>query len=295
MIISASRRTDIPAYYGDWFMERIRAGWFRSVNPFNPRQVKEHSLAVEDVDAIVFWSKNPGPFLPRLDELDGRGYGYYFQLTLNDYARMFEPGLPPLDKKIEMFEALGGLIGPKRVLWRYDPIVVSSATPLSYHIEKISDLAGRLRGLTSRLTISFMDFYKKVTRRLNSPGDLQDVEFFDVEHEDERLAEFARAVQKAALDNGMKIFTCAEKRDLAPYGIPRGACVDGELISELFNPAGSFTRDKYQRKECLCSASVDVGAYDTCPAGCVYCYANANRKTVARNFKKRQSRAPSLL
>jgi len=276
-------------------MNRIREGWFRSVNPFNPQQVKTYSLAREDVDAIVFWTKNPAPFLQYLDELDERGYGYYFQFTLNDYMKLFEPGVPPLDKRIAAFGALSGRIGPQRVLWRYDPIIVSSVTPLSYHIGKIAALAGRLRGLTTRLTISFLDFYKKVTRRLNSTEALRDVEYYDVGIEYQGLGEFARSVRTEALKNGMETFTCAETRDLSPFGASRGSCVDGALIGSLFSPEKSFPRDKHQRKECLCSSSVDVGAYNTCPAGCVYCYANASPKTVAANVEKRHAHAPSLV
>lgn len=289
-IISASRRTDIPAFFSDWFMERVNEGVTQVVNPFNPRQVKAQSLRPEDVEAIVFWSKDPRPLTARLDELDSRGYKYYFQFTLNDYSAGspswqpagpwpdLEPGVPPLSERLDTFRLLSGNLGPDRVIWRYDPIAISPATPPEYHLERLERIAADLDGYTRRLTISFMDFYSKAVRRLSrfAPG----LVFKDIalpEHRPE-LLEFARRIKDVADRHGFSVATCSEAVDLLEAGIPHGACIDGALIRSLVagdiaTAAPGLRKDKGQRPECLCAKSVDIGTYNTCRHGCAYCYA----------------------
>jgi hypothetical protein len=158
MIISASRRTDIPAFYSDWFMNRVREGYFYRVNPFNSNQISGFSLKPEDVDAICFWTKNPRPLKQHLDELDERGLNYYFQFTLNPYDQTFEPHVPSLEERIATFQELAGHIGPQRVVWRYDPVILSSDTPVPWHQEQVEQIAAQLKSATRRMVFSFCDF-----------------------------------------------------------------------------------------------------------------------------------------
>lgn len=276
MIISASRRTDIPAFHGDWFMSRIREGYFMRINPFNSRQVSRISLKPEDVAAICFWTKDPRPFMRHLDELDRMGYRYYFQCTLNPYDRVFEPHVPPLDERVATMRTLAQRIGPKRLVWRLDPIILSSVTPVGWHLEQAEKLAGQLSGSTTRLMFSFLDFYAKSRKRMellrkNAGITLNDI--VNPEHEQE-LLQLVRGLKQIADRHGMAIYSCAEEIDLSHLGIEHGACIDGNLIRELCEAHHKFSRDRNQRGACRCAQSVDMGRYDTCSFECLYCYAN---------------------
>lgn len=297
MIISASRRTDIPACYPEWFMNRIREGYFCNVNPFNPKQVFEVSLRPEDVDIIVFWSKNPAPLLKHLPELDAAGYMYYFQFTLNGYPAWLEPGLPPVEERIQAFIKLGELLGPSRVIWRYDPIIISTETPVDYHIERMNWLAQQLKPYTRRLTISFLDFYPKIRTRIRKLEEERKVELMDIldpEHEDE-FRRLCLAIGSLGLANNLEVVTCAEKRSLDQFGIYHGSCIDARLIRQLTGADIALVKDPGQREECLCAPSVDMGAYDTCKNGCLYCYANASEKTIQQNLSRHSDISPFLV
>lgn len=274
-IISASRRSDIPAFFTDRFMERIREGYFDRINPYNPRQIKRISLAAEDVDAIVFWSKNPRPLLPYLDELDSRGFRYYLQYTLNPYGSIFEPGLPPLGERIETFRELAGRLGRSRVLWRYDPVILSSVTPVEWHLQRAGELAEALGGFTERLTISFLDFYGKAAARLERLRRGSGIICTDIAAAENRgeLERFASGLQAIGAAHGVGISTCSEELDLARFGIGEGSCIDEELIRNLWGVAWRFPRDRNQRPACRCAASIDMGLYDSCGYRCIYCYA----------------------
>ncbi|ABK97981.1 DUF1848 domain-containing protein [Pelobacter propionicus] len=296
-IISASRRSDIPAFFAHWFMERVRQGFFHRVNPFNAHQVKAISLRPEDVDAIVFWTKNPKPLFPFLAELDDRGLNYYVQFTLNPYERSFEPNLPSLSERIHTFRTLSEMIGPRRLVWRYDPLILSSRTPLEYHREMFDRMATELRGASLRVMFSFLDFYGKARGRLRGIQREQGVVIQDVRGEGfaaERWRLLAD-MRASAEDNGMELCSCAEAEELERIGIRHGHCIDGGLVRELFGNRGNFSKDKYQRKECGCVESVDMGAYNSCPFQCVYCYANASPKAVAANLKKHNPTGSALI
>lgn len=297
MIISASRRTDLPAFYGEWFANRIKAGYFYRINPYNPNQVKGFSLLPEDVDAFVFWTKNPRPFFKQLDLIEARGYHYLFHFTLNDYPRIFEPGVPSLSERIDAFKALSGRIGPQRVIWRYDPVILSSITPVEYHLQKLAALAGELSGYTERLVISFLDFYGKVQKNLNRITASQGVQFgdwLDVTNS-ELLAAFAAQVPALAKEYGIQTFTCSEAVDLRKYGILPGSCIDGALINEVFGLQRSWPKDPFQRKNCRCVISADMGVYDTCKFQCAYCYANTSINTVLKNDQKHSPDSPAMI
>ncbi len=279
MIISASRRTDIPAFFGDWFANRIREGYFYRVNPYNSNQVKSISLRPEDVDCIVFWTKNPGPFIQQLDLLDKMGYRYFFHYTLNDYPLIFEPLIPGIQQRLDTFKALSEQIGPERVIWRYDPIIISSLTPPEYHVTKIMRLSRELQGYTHRLIISFLDFYGKVRRRLQDLTLTRSIQFNDFMALENRpsLHQFCREIGGIATAEKIQVFTCAEAIDLDQYRIFRGSCIDAALIKEVFGIERSWKKDTSQRDNCRCVESVDMGVYNTCRCGCIYCYANTRR------------------
>lgn len=279
MIISASRRTDIPAFYADWFMERIRAGHCDVANPYNRNQVSRVSLKPADVDVIVFWTRNPAPLLPHLAELDARGLRYYFQVTLMANPSLLDPGSRPLEESIRTFTALSDRIGPARVIWRYDPIVLSNLTDPAFHRETFAFIATALNGRTQRVVISFVDLYKSILarmRRLESSG------LRLMPAEGPHLPGLARSLVEIAGSHGMSLFSCAEKIDLQPFGVKPGKCVDDRLIAELFGLTVPHRKDPHQRAACGCIPSRDIGTYDTCPNHCVYCYATRRASAAAR-------------
>ncbi len=297
MIISASRRTDIPAFYADWFMMRVREGFFYRVNPFNSRQVTGFSLKPEDVDAVCFWTKNPRPLMQHLDELDERGLNYYFQFTLNPYDTTFEPNVPPLQERIETMIELAERIGRKRVVWRYDPVILTSATSASWHLEQAERIAGKVSAATGRMVFSFYDFYGRgegnLSRALGGRGImLEDITAPELE---KSLEQVARGFKEVADRHNLQIFSCSESVELADIGILHGACIDGNLVRELFGVNGPFKKDRYQRKACNCVESADMGIYNSCRFRCAYCYANFNAGMIERNNRKHYMDSPSLL
>lgn len=297
MIISASRRTDIPAFYTDWFINRVRQGYFYRVNPFNSKQVSGFSLNAEDVDAICFWTKNSRPLMKYLDDLDQRGLKYYFQFTLNPYDTTFEPHVPALPERIATFRELAGRIGAERVVWRYDPVILSSITPVEWHLEQAQQIAGQLKDSTRRLVFSFYDFYGKGHGRLNKALEGTGIKLEDSaasEHKESR-DRIAAGFKEIADSSGFRIFTCSEDVDLTSFGIPHGACIDGNLIRELFGVSATTGKDKNQRQSCGCVESADMGIYNTCHFRCTYCYANFNEGMIASNSQKHYVDSPSLL
>ncbi len=297
MIISASRRTDIPAFYPDWFMKRVREGFFYRVNPFNSKQVSGFSLKPEDVDAICFWTKNPRPLMKHLNELEEMGLKYYFQFTLNPYSNIFEPNTPPLQERIATMIELAEHIGPERIVWRYDPIILSSITPVEWHLEQAECIASKLKDATRRLVFSFYDFYGKGQGRLNKALQGTGIKLEDITspvHKD-ALEQVAFGFKEIADCHGLQIFSCSEDIDLAAIGIEHGACIDGKLISELFGATAVDNKDKNQRESCGCVESADMGMYNTCHFRCAYCYANFNEGMIENNVKKHYPDRPSLL
>ncbi|MHB9293095.1 hypothetical protein Holit_02214 [Hollandina sp. SP2] len=269
MIISVSRRTDIPAYYAAWFFNRIREGFVSVRNPFYSHQVSKVFISPDRVDAFVFWSKNPKPMLNHLQLI--KAYPYYFQFTLNAYAQDMETRLPEKSELLDTFRALAEKIGPHRVIWRYDPILFNDTYPMAYHIEQFGTIARTLQGYTKKVSFSFMDFYKK-----NAGKDIHS----NVKKEEKVL--MAQCIAQIAQEQGLFIETCAETMDLSLYGISHGHCIDDKLISQLSGYPLDVTKDKNQRLACGCVESLDIGVYNTCLNECVYCYANHHPARVAK-------------
>lgn len=274
MIISASRRTDIPAFYSEWFMNRIRAGYCTVRNPFNQSQVTRISLAPEDVDCIVFWTRDASPLIPHLPELDSRGLRYYFLYTITGYPQVLEPRVPPQDEAVGTFRGLSEKIGPDRVIWRYDPILVTSITGFDYHPRHFEELAAQLEGATKRVKVSLTDSYRAAKMRLEVLGE-SGIAYNRKPEEHPEFAPMMLALAESANCHGMRMESCAEEIDLRPYEIEPGKCIDDELIQRVFGVKVSSAKDTGQRKACTCAVSKDIGAYDTCPHGCLYCYATS--------------------
>jgi hypothetical protein len=271
----------MPKFFAEWFMDRIRSGSCRYSNPFNPSQVLEVSLRPEDVDVIVFWSKDPEPMIGHLRELERMGFRYYFHFTLNGYPAFLEPGVPPIEQVVATFRRLSDAVSPDRVIWRYDPIVLTSVTDVSYHKRRFAELARALDGWTKRVVISLLDDYPSSRARLEHLVD----HGIRVERPrsagDPVTADLLATIAQLAAGSGMEISACAEAWDLEALGIRRGKCIDDEYIARVFGVRVPSRKDPGQRAECRCVVSRDIGVYGTCRHGCLYCYASGHKAAPA--------------
>jgi len=305
IIISASRSTDIPAFYSDWFIQRIQAGYVKWKNPFNgvPLYVSFNKARL-----IIFWSKNPKPMLKHLDYLDERIRNYYFQYTLNDYdIEKLEPNVPNVQSRIETFTELSERIGKGKVIWRFDPLILTEKMGVNELLKKVENIGNQLKNHTEKMVFSFADIklYKKVQNNLRKNA-INYQEF-----NEGRMNEFAAGLQQLNKTWRFEIGTCAEKIPLEKYGIIHNKCVDDDLMIKLFphdkilmdflgvkitppdifNPKGGIekkknNKDKGQREFCGCIFSKDIGEYNTCPHLCEYCYANASKEIALANWKQ---------
>lgn len=281
MFVSVSRRTDIPAFYAPWFMGRVREGFCLVPNPYDARRFSRVPLSPREAELILFWSKNPAPLLPCLDELDARGYAYAFTFTLTPYGPELEPGLPDAGARVETFERLSQRLGPLRVDWRYDPVLLDARFTVSYHEERFARLCERLAPLTTRCIFSFADPYPHLHGRVRPApeGDMRAL---------------AAALARIGSAHGLALETCCERIDLSDLGIAHGACVDAGRAARIFGRPVSAAHDAGQRPGCGCVRSVDIGAYDTCPGGCAYCYATHAAARARARYAAHDPAAPSL-
>lgn len=295
VIISASRRTDIPAFYSEWFMNRIRGGYCAVPNPYNRNQVSWVSLKPKDVDVIVFWTRNPKPLMSHLDELDQLGYRYYFQYTVLDNPNVIDPKSPPLASALKTFRQLSDRVGAERVIWRYDPIVFSPVSGPQYHALKHRQVAAALQGYTRRCVISIVDIYAKASKRLASLK-AQGFEIEDCGGEIGgpvtalivELVETAKAYQ-------MEVFSCSETLNLQALGVTPGKCVDDAYIAKIFGVEVGEKKDASQRKACGCVVSKDIGMYDSCLFGCQYCYATQSFERARINHAEHNPLSAALI
>lgn len=285
MIISASRRTDIPAFYAKWFFNRIREGHVLVPNPFNPKMISRVSLGPQVVDCIVFWSKNPAPMIPRLDEL--QDYKYYFQFTLNPYGEDIEGNLPSIAARVETFKRLSDKIGKEKVIWRYDPILTNEKYDVEFHREAFSRLAEALKDHTEKCMIGFIDHYSHIRHTMGRCG----IEPLDRQEIDRMAVSFKETIDNFPLSLDM----CTVKVDLRPLGIPSGACIDKELVERMAGYPISARKDSNQRAICNCIESIDIGTYESCLNGCVYCYAIKGNSRTAQSNRRKHDADSSLL
>lgn len=285
MIISASRRTDIPAFYSEWFFNRIKDGFAYVRNPMNVHQVSEIDLSPDVVDCIVFWTKNPKPMLNRLDELSN--YHYCFQFSLNPYAADVESYVPNKGREvIKTFVELSEKIGADKVIWRYDPILLSEKYTLDYHSRYFEKLAHELKGSFSKCVISFIDIYKKNAKWCaeNGLSELDNAQMYAV----------AEKIANIAQKYNFSVGSCAEAADLGKFGIEHNSCIDKVMIEQIIGKKITVQKDKTQRKECGCVESIDIGSYNTCIHGCKYCYANYSMDIVKLNNSLYDPESPIL-
>jgi len=277
MIVSVSRRCDIPRFQFDWFMERVNEGFVEVTNPYNARQIKRVPLSVmregmspeEGVDLFVFWTRDPSRILANADELTNRGFPFYVMVTATGYPTPLEPNMVHASKVLDAMKSLALKIGPDRVIWRYDPVILTSITSLDFHRTNFNSLAQSLAGSVRRVIVSVYDEYRGAKKRLEKLEKAGVLEMLDTASALPRLlADLAKSAETA----GMEIQSCAEKEDFSSLGIKPGACIDAVLIDQLYG-LKSNGKDKYQRPNCLCCKSVDIGAYGICDAHCAYCYA----------------------
>lgn len=305
LVVSASRSTDIPAFYGDWFMTRLAAGYVQWKGPFGGCPLY---VTFEKTRVFVFWTKNPAPFFPHLETLDRSGYHYFFLFTLNDYdAERFEPGVPPVSERIETFRQLSRCIGKGRVVWRFDPLILVDNITIDDLLEKVRSIGDRIAPWTERLVFSFVDIekYSNVRRNLQASGAEGAREFTDYEAE-----VFCSGLASLNRRWGLSLTACAEGRDLSRFGIGRGQCISYDLMMQEFGNDqklmdflqpddqraldGTVTnadpsrrlKDPGQRNTCRCIVSKDIGQYSTCLHCCRYCYANTSPELARRNYSR---------
>ncbi|HIS11253.1 MAG TPA: DUF1848 domain-containing protein [Candidatus Avibacteroides excrementipullorum] len=328
VIISASRSTDIPAFYAKWFINRLKAGYCVWYNPFNQKPMY---ISFVKTKAVVFWTKNPEPLIPYLPELDKRGIHYYFQVTLNDYVNEgFEPNVGPVEHRVAVFKRLSDQIGKEKVIWRFDPLIVTPNLTVRQLLTKVYHVGNQLKGYTDKLVFSFIDVraYRKVQNNL-----IKETSFFTRDTVDsaepsgnylEKLVDGLAKLRDHWKSEGWNITlaTCGESIDLEKYGIKHNRCIDGELMERLFPedkelvyylrtgklpqpnlfggipeipPDRKDLKDKGQRKVCGCMISKDIGMYNTCRHFCVYCYANTSKEIVLKNKERHNDESESII
>lgn len=326
IIISASRSTDIPAFHSEWLINRLKKGYVSWINPFNP--ANPQYISFEEARLFVFWTKNPQPLVQHLSYFNQFGLSYYFQYTLNNYENEgFEPNVPPLKSRIETFISLSDLIGKEKVIWRFDPLLLTEKLTVRELLTRIWELGNQLVRHTDKLVFSFADIlsYQKVQHSLIRETDFyKKTDIHLAEFTVVQKTEFAEGIHKILkewqkINPGFQIATCAEDIDLEKYEISHNKCIDDELIARLFptdrklmdllgvKPTEQLLfgedvqakkpnlKDKGQRKACGCMISKDIGSYNTCNHLCVYCYANTSPEVVRKNLKELSPDSESIL
>ena len=284
MIIQTGMRTDIPAFYTPWFLNRLKEGFVLVRNPYNSRSVTRYRLDPEVVDLIAFCSKNPSPMLPHMDAL--RPYGQYWFVTITPYGRDVEPNVPDKEKVMESFRRLSDAVGPDSMGWRYDPILISDRYPVDRHIRDFEHMAKTLSGCTESCVISFIDLYQKVKRNFPEAREVR---------REERIA-LGKAFAEIGKTYGMTIRACAEGNELEPYGVDCRGCMTADTYETALHTRLRVPKRKNQRGgQCACVLGTDIGAYDTCGHLCRYCYANTDAEQVRRNLRAHDPKSPFLL
>lgn len=283
MIIQTGMRTDIPAFYSKWFVNRIREGYVCVRNPYDPISVTRYSLLPDVVDLLGFCTKNPAPMLPYMDLLTR--YGQYWFVTITPYGRDIEPNVPEKETVIKDFKKLSSIVGIDSVGWRYDPIFITEKYTVERHIADFEQMAEALGGYTRTCVISFVDLYQKVRR--NFP-EVHRVEQRDRIHIGKAFIEIARK-------HGMTIKPCGEGEELAPFGADCSGCMTIETYEKALHSHLDAPKKKPLRSECACFLGSDIGQYDTCGHFCRYCYANTDVEAVKRNMKLHDPSSPFLI
>jgi hypothetical protein len=285
MIIQTGMRTDIPAFYSKWLLNRIKEGYVMVRNPYYPSQVTKYSLSPEVVDVMAFCTKNPAPMLPHMDIL--KPYGQYWFVTITPYGKEVEPNVPPKEIVMEDFKRLSDIVGVDAIGWRYDPVFVDENHTIDWHAKEFENMARTLSGYTKTCVISFIEIYKKVERNFPTARKVS---------KEERI-KLGKTFIDIASTYGMVIRPCAEGNDLAPYGADCSGCMTVKTFEKAIHTGLDVPKRKTNQRngQCACLLGVDIGAYDTCGHLCKYCYANSNADRVKANMKRHDPNSPFLL
>ncbi|SHH45537.1 protein of unknown function [Butyrivibrio fibrisolvens DSM 3071] len=283
MIINTGQRTDIPAFYSDWFANRLKEGFVCVRNPYNQNQVSRYRISPDVVDVIGFCTKNPAPMFKYMDLL--KDYGQYWYVTITPYGRDIEPNVPDKHKLIEDFKTLSDIVGVNSIGWRFDPIFISDRYTQEYHIHAFEQIATALHGYTKTVVISFIDLYPKVKRNFPEAKEVQ---------KEQRLILGQKMIQIAS-ENGMTVKPCAEGDELAEYGADCGGCMRISDYEKAIGQKLDAPKIKGARAECACYLSCDIGAYNTCKHLCKYCYANAQPDIVLAQSRLHDPKSPFLI
>lgn len=283
MIINTGQRTDIPAFYSEWFFNRIKEGFVMVRNPFYPEQVTRYRLDPEVVDVLAFCTKDPGPMLARLDEIDA--FRQFWFVTITAYGRDVEENVPPKEEVMEAFRRVSEKVGPGAMSWRYDPIFISGKYSVDFHIRAFEEMAAGLEGYTKQAVISFIDLYEKTKKNFPEVRAVT---------KDEEI-ELTKAIVKIGEKRGMTIRGCYERQSLAAYGMDMNGCMTKEILEEAAGTRLDIPKKKWARPECGCVMGNDIGAYNTCAHFCRYCYANYDKRAVRSNMKKHDPASPFLI
>ena len=286
MILSVSRRTDIPAFYAEWFMERLRQKFVLVRNPFNYHLISKIPLTPENIDVIVFWTKNSRPIHKYLNEIDNLGYKYYFQYTITPYKKDMEENIQDKKEIIKSFQTLSAKLGSEKVILRYDPVILTSSYNTAYHKKAFEKLCRHLNGYTKKIIISFIDYYN------NTYDNIKSHNIYNITNEDMYI--IAENFAETADKYNLKIESCAEQINLEKFGINHGKCIDDELIEKITGYKIKAGKDG-QRLACGCIKCIDIGEYNTCLHKCLYCYANINKDTAFKNYKLHNKFSPLLI
>lgn len=285
MIISASRRTDIPSFYSNWFIKRLEEGYVLVPNPYNSKQLSKVSLNKKDVTCIVFWTKDATPMIDKLDKLEG--YHYYFQHTVTPYQKDLEPNMRRKSDILNTFIELSNKLGPTRMIWRYDPILLSEKYTEEYHYKYFEKFCQKLQGHTNKCIISFLDLYGSVKENIQGLGIYTP--------DKETALRMASTLSKIALKYGIQIESCSEDIDLTICGIKKSSCIDKNLIEDIIGYELDIKKDSGQRKNCGCVSSYDIGIYNSCLHLCHYCYATDTKDITIKNSKRHDKKSPILI
>lgn len=283
MILNTGLRTDIPGFFSEWFYNRIDEGFLYVRSPYAKNRIYSYKLSPELIDCIIFCTKNPKPMFENLDKIDK--FNQYWHITITPYEKEIEPNVPPADEVIESFKYLSSKLGKEKVSLRYDPIFINEKYTLERHAESFEYLLNSLSDYTTEAIISFIDLYEKTKRNFPSANEV---------NEDERLTigkEFAKIGKK----NNINIKTCVEGTELDRFGIDSNGCMTKEVIESAINKGLNIPKQKARNGECYCLLNNDIGAYNTCNHGCLYCYANSNKGLVKRNLRLHNPKSPILI
>ncbi|MBE5807708.1 MAG: DUF1848 domain-containing protein [Clostridiales bacterium] len=283
MIVSAAMRTDIPAFYSEWFMRRVREGYVLSRNPYDPGTVLRYSLDPAAADVLSFCTKDPRPMLDRLKEL--RQYAMFWSVTVTPYGRDIEPNVPDWRDMVEGVKALSAQVGARRVHWRYDPVLLTKDVTVAFHRAVFAEMAEALKGHVSACVFSFLDLYEK-TRRNFPEG--------RAPSQQERHA-LARSFAETARRAGLPLISCCEEPALARYGIDVSGCMTRAVLERALGERLDLAGETGVRQACGCLIGHDIGAYNTCPHGCLYCYANYDREAVRAHMMRHDPDSPLLV